>query len=256
MRRDWPLPCSPSVPSPMSRSWEARGGSLVVASIYFGARLHALRGWSDSTAEISWKEAFLTWPGVLWFYAKHLVWPVGLSESIAGLCVAVHGARGFAAAGLCVGSALAAGLVMVFIRGCLEKKLAWFALALTVVPLLPVLDLRSLTAGDIVDDRYLICHRRGLRCRCLSSCQDRAGARASGGDARIVSGTLVGTTEAVPVPEGDRTQLDSFSLQAKLAAGFVAVLSVVFGVLTISQEMSWLSVFCFIRGGRNRCPRI
>ena len=37
-------PQSPSVPSPMSRSWEALGGLLVVASIYFGARFHALRG--------------------------------------------------------------------------------------------------------------------------------------------------------------------------------------------------------------------
>lgn len=244
-------PQSPSVPSPMSRSWEALGGLLVVASIYFGARFHALRGWSHSTAVISWKEVFLTWPGVLWFYAKHLVWPVGLSEFYPLDYVSRYTAGAvLRPLAFVLASALAAGLVMVFIRGRLEKKLAWFALALTVVPLLPVLDLRSLTAGDIVHDRYLYLPSVGLALLLALVLRKIAqGARPSGGEARIVSGTLVGTTEAVPVPEGARTQLDSFSLQAKLAAGFVAVLTVVFGVLTISQEMSWASdILLYTRG--------
>ena len=52
----------------------------LLALVYIGVRYRVLRGFAHSTISISWTEVFSTWPSVLWFYAKHLLLPFGLSE--------------------------------------------------------------------------------------------------------------------------------------------------------------------------------
>ncbi len=47
--------------------------------IYLIVRTVALKGFSHSVAQISWLTVVLTWPSLLLFYLKLLVWPVGLS---------------------------------------------------------------------------------------------------------------------------------------------------------------------------------
>ncbi len=132
------------------------GGFGIVVVTYLAARFHALRGWSHSTITLGWKDVFLTWPAVLWFYVKHLVWPVGLSEFYSLDYVShFNAATVLAPLGLLLVVAVITVLALSLIRDRSEKSLAQFALVLMAVPLLPVLDLRSLTAGDIVHDRYL-----------------------------------------------------------------------------------------------------
>jgi Flp pilus assembly protein TadD len=208
---------------PALRSRALFGGFGVVAAIYLSARFYALHGWSHSTITIGWKEVFLSWPGVMWFYAKHLVWPVGLSEFYSLDYVSRMSAAGVLVplAFLLIAAILAA-LAIGFVRGRPERKLVWFSVAFIVVPLLPVLDLRSLTAGDIVHDRYLYLPSVGfalwlaLMMREMAQRLRRRGAGAA---------------------------------SAKAAVVVTAAIGIVFSVLTVSQQMQWASdILLYTRG--------
>ena len=126
---------------------------VLVLAIYAIVRLRALGKWSRPTAPVSWREVVLTWPAVLWFYVKHLIWPLRESEFYSLDYVShVSVATVLLPLALVV---MAAFALLWLLRNADRKDVARFALALLIVPLLPVLDLRSLTAGDIVHDRYL-----------------------------------------------------------------------------------------------------
>src|SRR6202140_1296400 len=125
----------------------------VLGLMYIGVRYRVLGGFAHPTISISWNEVLPSWPSVLWFYAKHLLIPIRLSEFYS-----LDYARHFSARLVLLPLLflLAAGVALYcLIRVLPQKQAALFALALIVVPLLPVLDLRSLTIGDIVHDRYL-----------------------------------------------------------------------------------------------------
>jgi protein O-mannosyl-transferase len=200
-------------------------GLVAVVLGYLAVRFYALRGWSHSTITIGWKEVFLSWPSVLWFYVKHVVWPERLSEfySLDYVSHATAAAVLVPLAYLLV-TAVVAVLVLRFIPGRFEKRLARFAFVFLIIPLLPVLDLRSLTAGDIVHDRYLYLPSVGF--------------------ALLVA--LFIRELARRLPEARR--------------GFVAVVAVsaisgVFGVLTISQQMQWASDILLYTRGVESAPR-
>jgi protein O-mannosyl-transferase len=141
------------IPQRTNAALKAIAPFILLSLIYLVVRYHALRGLAHSTISISWTEVFLTWPSVLWFYARHLILPLHLSEFYS-LNYVDH-----ANVPLVLWPVLllfVVGLVFYFlIRLFPRKDVAYFALALIVLPLLPVLDLRSLTVGDIVHDRYL-----------------------------------------------------------------------------------------------------
>lgn len=132
---------------------------LVVVLVYGLVRLRALGRWSHSTVAVGWREVFLTWPAVLWFYIRHLVLPFRLSEFYSLDYVRTINVRAFWLPLAVVLAAVLTTAILVWWGATLTRgrarKVARFALVLVVVPLLPVLDLRSLTAGDIVHDRYL-----------------------------------------------------------------------------------------------------
>ncbi|MGA9473066.1 MAG: tetratricopeptide repeat protein [Terriglobales bacterium] len=199
-------------------------GLVAVVLGYFVVRFYALRGWSHSTITIGWKEVFFSWPSVVWFYVTHLVWPARLSEfySLDYISHATAGAVFVPLAYLLI-TAIVAAVVVRFIRERFEKRLARFGFVLLIVPLLPVLDLRSLTAGDIVHDRYLYLPSVGfallvaLLIRELGRC----------------------------LPEARR--------------GFVAVVAVaavagLFAVLTFSQQMQWASDILLYSRGLESAP--
>jgi protein O-mannosyl-transferase len=126
---------------------------LVLDVIYAVVRLRALGKWSHATVPIAWSEVLLTWPAVWWFYIRHLILPPPLSEFYSLDYVTQATAK---AVLVPLALVLAAALALYFvIRELAQKDVARFAVVLIVVPLLPVLDLRSLTVGDIVHDRYL-----------------------------------------------------------------------------------------------------
>ncbi len=129
----------------------------LMALLYLVVRSRALHGFSHPAISLSWTQIFLTWPAVLWFYSRHLLLPTGLSEFYSLNYVDHATARGF-----WLPLAMFAIVLLVswfWIRAVshnpAQRGAAWFAFAMIVLPLLPVLDLPSLTAGDIVHDRYL-----------------------------------------------------------------------------------------------------
>jgi Tfp pilus assembly protein PilF len=138
------------------RIWLAIRTSIpygLVAVLYLGVRFRALHGFSHPAISLSWKQVLLTWPAVLWFYARHLLLPIGLSEFYTLNYVDHATARGF-----WLPLAMVAVVFLVswfWIRALKLWGAAWLAAVLIVLPLLPVLDLRSLTVGDVVHDRYL-----------------------------------------------------------------------------------------------------
>ena len=136
---------------------------VLVALFYLFVRSRALHGFSHPAISLSWARMFLTWPAVLWFYARHLLLPTGLSEFYSlnyqdhatgsgfwlplALLTILLLASWFSIRALFHGSAAQSSAA--------QRSTAWFAVALIVLSLLPVLDLPSLTVGDIVHDRYL-----------------------------------------------------------------------------------------------------
>ena len=126
---------------------------VLALAIYAVVRIQALGKWSRPTALVSWREVVLTWPTVLWFYVKHLIWPLRESEFYS-LDYVSHMSAATVLLPLALVVITVIGLLWLQ-RNVGRKDVAQFALVLLVVPLLPVLDLRSLTAGDIVHDRYL-----------------------------------------------------------------------------------------------------
>ena len=126
---------------------------LLLLLVYAAIRFRALGGWSHRTIPIGWTEVFRTWPSVLSFYIQHLMPTPQLSEFYP--LDYVKQATAAAVLVPLISIVVAAGLVFVVVRQLSQKNDASFALVLIVLPLLPVLDLRSLTPGDIVHDRYL-----------------------------------------------------------------------------------------------------
>lgn len=126
---------------------------FLLEALYVAIRYRVLGGFAHATISVSWKEVWLTWPSVLWFYVQHLLFPVRLSEFYA-LDYVRHATSGVVLLPLMLLLALAVALYF-WVRRLGQKQVACFALILIFVPLLPVLDLRSLTVGDIVHDRYL-----------------------------------------------------------------------------------------------------
>jgi protein O-mannosyl-transferase len=209
-------PALRSLPRP---SWALLAGFVGVALIYLWARFRALGGWSHSTATIGWKEVLLTWPAVLWFYVRHLFWPVRLSEFYS-LDYVSHAmaAAVLEPLGLLLLVALVVTLVLRFIREHSARRLALFALVFIIVPLLPVLDLRSLTAGDVVHDRYLYLPSVGFA---------------------LLMAILIRE-----LARRFRVSLHDFVLTAVVTA-----IGITFAVLTVSQQMSWASdILLYTRG--------
>ena len=192
---------------------------LLLVPIYGGVRYRALGGWSHPTIPISWTEVCLTWPAVLWFYVRHLLLPVRLSEFYSLDYVSHFSARGVLlplAFLLIVASAVA--FVFPLLRGSRQKNAARLALLLIIIPLLPVLDLHSLTVGDIVHDRYLYLPSVGF--------------------ALLIALVI----RALANRQADRQR-------TILPAALATIVCVTFAALTVVQQMQWASdILLYTRG--------
>jgi Tfp pilus assembly protein PilF len=193
----------------VDRVWRAIRESaryVLVAVLYLAARFWALHGFSHPAISLSWTQVFLTWPAVLWFYARHLVLPTGLSEFYSLNYLDHATAHGF-----WLPLAMLAIVLVVswlWIRALSQRSAAWIAVALIVLPLLPVLDLRSLTVGDIVHDRYLYLPSVGFV-------------------------LLV----ALSLREIERRMPEFHAVSLPLAG--TGVIALVFAVLTVTQQRQW-----------------
>ncbi len=123
---------------------------LALLAVYIVARIVALRGFQFVKEDHSYLSMILTWPSVIWFYIRHLFWPVGLNPFYADDFVTHWDVRTVVLPAIPV---VIAGLgLWLWIKA--SPKAAVAALWM-VVPVLPVLDLRAFISGQLVHDRYL-----------------------------------------------------------------------------------------------------
>ena len=146
-------------------AWPRRGLHAVVAvtpylaisAAYLGLRVRALHGFQNPSEWHPFLSMVLTWPSVLWFYIRHLLWPVGLGPFYDMKFVTHPNVTNF----------LLPSIVVVLVVAALwfgATRSTEFALATVwlMLPILPVLNLRVLGEGHFVYDRYLYLPSVGL----------------------------------------------------------------------------------------------
>ena len=194
---------------------------VFVAALYLAARYWALHAFSHPEVSLSWTQVFLTWPVALWFYARHLLLPIGLSEFYS-----LHYLDRASLLGFWLPLAMLAIVLLVswvWIRALSQRRAAWFAIALIVLPLLPVLDLRALTVGDIIHDRYLYLPSVGFVLLVALSLRDM---------------------------ERRMPSIRAISLPA-LGTGLIAL---AFSVLTVTQQSQWANDITLYSHGIDSAP--
>ena len=162
---------------------------LLVILLYLPARLYALKALSHAVTPLSTAQLALTWPSLIWFWIRHLVWPAGLSTFYDFPAVLHPTLRNFTfplISDVCV----AAGLLAVVRR----SRSAAFSAVWLVLPLIPLLDLRVFVADDFAHDRYLYLPSVGLAILAglglKKLCAGRL--RASGADLEVSATDVVG----------------------------------------------------------------
>lgn len=128
-------------------------GFLVLTVAYLALRVRVLHGFSHPVTPITLRNMALTEPSVIWLYFRHLLFPVGIS-GLYGLPYV----ESPASAAFVVPTVLLLALVLALalgIRRLRDARLAVFACCWMLLPIIPVLWLRTFSEGDIAHDRYL-----------------------------------------------------------------------------------------------------
>jgi protein O-mannosyl-transferase len=142
----------------------ARNGAIRVVPfvlltfVYLAVRWRVLQGLGHTMVPLSVTTIIFTWPQLLLFYLRHLVWPFNLSVFYNVPYVTTPGVvsfflplAGLAAIGL---------LVWLWVRrsgkdSSGDQRVALFACAWILIPFIPLVDLSVLPVGEIAHDRYL-----------------------------------------------------------------------------------------------------
>jgi len=159
------LMVAPSIdPRERNRTWSGKTLSalkpsapyLPLAVSYLAIRFEVLGSLGRAVFPLKLTTIILTWPSVAWFYIKLLLFPIGLSAFYDTPYVTTPGLRAFFAP-LALTCLFVAGLWWLLRRlsePATRKYLA-FCLFLTVLPILPLLNLSVFIEGEIAHDRYL-----------------------------------------------------------------------------------------------------
>ena len=175
---------------------------LALTAVYLVARSLVLHGMARTVTPISISTMILTWPSLLWFYLKLLLYPAGLSPFYDAAYVSKPGLRNFVLP--LAGVLAAAALLWFWARHSPSRvRTIAFASALLVLPLLPALYIRVFNYGEYAHDRYLYLPSVGFVILCALAIR----------------------------------QLPQIKLQGALAAGIAALLL----VGTITQQLNWAS---------------
>jgi protein O-mannosyl-transferase len=140
-------------PGPWARAREAVSSSLLyflVAAAYLAARVEVLGSVGHTITAMPWRVLAYTWPSILWFYTRLLIWPAGLSVFYDNPYVSHPTLANFYAplAGVAlIGAAL--------VWWSLRSRIVAFASLWLVLAILPVLDFRVFGPNEIAHDRYL-----------------------------------------------------------------------------------------------------
>jgi hypothetical protein len=123
---------------------------IALTALYLMVRIVALKGFWHPAAQIGWLTVMLTWPSLLVFYAKLLLWPVGLSPFY-GLEYVLHPT---------LRNTIFPAMVLFLVAGGLWKwasrsRPVALAIPWLIVPLLPVLNVQVFGNGNFAHNRYL-----------------------------------------------------------------------------------------------------
>jgi protein O-mannosyl-transferase len=123
---------------------------FLLVVFYVPARIYALKGFSHPVTPLSMEQLAFTWPALICFWIRHLIWPYHLSTFYNFPAIVHPTLENFALPAIfdaCVGGALLVGVR--------RSRAAALAAVWVVLPLLPLLDLRVFVADDFAHDRYL-----------------------------------------------------------------------------------------------------
>jgi hypothetical protein len=125
--------------------------------LYVPARIYALKGFNHVVTPLSLAQLAATWPALIGFWIRHLIWPAGLSTFYNFPAVLHPTFRNCLLPGIVV-AGVALGVFALVRR---SRPAAFFAIWL-VLPLIPLLDIRVFIANDFAHDRYLYLPSVGL----------------------------------------------------------------------------------------------
>lgn len=131
---------------------------VLLTFVYLGVRWRVLQGLGHTMMPLNISTIIFTWPQLLWFYLRHLVWPFNLSVFYNVPYVKTPGILSFF---LPLAGLSAVGLLVGLWAHRLgrsspsDKRLVLFACAWILIPFIPLLDLSVLPVGEIAHDRYL-----------------------------------------------------------------------------------------------------
>jgi len=126
-------------------------------ALYVPARIHALKGFNHVVTPLSTAQLVFTWPSLIGFWVRHLIWPANLSTFYNFPAVIIPTLRNFILPTIFV---VGVGFALfVCVRN--SRPAAFFAVWL-VLPLIPLLNLRVFVANDFAHDRYLYLPSVGL----------------------------------------------------------------------------------------------
>lgn len=123
---------------------------LVVMVLYGAARVEVLKGFSHPASSVSLPAISMTWPSLIWFWTRHLIWPVGLSTYYNLTSVTQPTWANFTLPLLGI---VGAGSLLCY--GAAKSRVVAFAAPWLLFPLIPLLDLKVLPANDFAHDRFL-----------------------------------------------------------------------------------------------------
>jgi tetratricopeptide (TPR) repeat protein len=130
---------------------------LVPIPFYLAARTYALKGFSHVMTALPVATVIYTWPSLLWFWVKHLAWPVGLSTFYDLPSVTLPNFANFTLPALGV-----IGIAVALFWGAKRSSEVALASLWIVLPLIPLLNLRVFLRDDFAHDRYLYLSSIGL----------------------------------------------------------------------------------------------
>lgn len=132
---------------------------LLVSAIYMTCRGAVLQGVGHDNLKMGLGDVLLSAPSLLWFYIKHLVWPVGLGLYYEIPPVQSPGLMKF---WFPLFACLSVFIALVALCWLKRDRLCALGVAFLFLPILPVLYIPALPVDDFAHDRYLYLSSIGL----------------------------------------------------------------------------------------------
>ena len=130
---------------------------FVLVALYVPLRIYALKGFSHGGTLLGNQQLIFTWPSLIWFWIRHLIWPFGLS-AFNSFPVVVHPTlKNFILPGI-----LDVCVVVGLCVGARRSRTAAFFAVWPVLPLIPPSFFCVFMAVDSAHDRYLYLPSVGL----------------------------------------------------------------------------------------------